>query len=511
MNDSNQLKKGAIMSYVVILFNVVAGLLYTPWMIRKIGSGDYGLYILVTSFIAYFISDYGMWQSINKLISQYRAENKNNEISNLLGTATKLYFFLDMVILAVLTIGYFFLNDIFPKLTVEELVKFKFIYLISVCFNFFLFPLSFLRGVMVSYEFFFQEKIFNWLDKVLLIVVTVTLLFFNYGLYSLVIAYGLVPLVVNVSKIIFLYRKGVRLNFKYWSWGIVKKVFSISVWLVIIVLAELIINKLSPSFIASFSNSNEIAIFAVGFSIANYVYAFAGSINGLFLPKVSRMHVAGQQYLMFDLTIKVGRIQFLIIGYLIFGILLTGKAFIIAWLGETFVHSFYVMSLLVLPGFVIYSQPIESTNLFALDKIKYSAMVMIGASITSIILFVLLIPKYGAIGAAISICIANFLFAVIGMNIVYNQILNFDTVRFLKTLLKFFTVYLCISILYLLFKTFVIDNYIVLTDRWMQFLINAIVYTILYTILMLFVLNSYEKKMILSGMNKFFRIIKIIK
>ena len=65
MSRQSAIKTGVALSYFVIIFNIVAGLLYTPWMITKIGKADYGLYILVTSFLAYFTVDYGLWQAIN--------------------------------------------------------------------------------------------------------------------------------------------------------------------------------------------------------------------------------------------------------------------------------------------------------------------------------------------------------------------------------------------------------------------------------------------------------------
>ena len=35
MNSSKQIKLGALISYFAIAFNIVAGLIYTPWMISK--------------------------------------------------------------------------------------------------------------------------------------------------------------------------------------------------------------------------------------------------------------------------------------------------------------------------------------------------------------------------------------------------------------------------------------------------------------------------------------------
>lgn len=50
----SQYKTGAILSYSSVVFNTVAGLIYTPWMISCIGADDYGLYTLALSVVNFF-------------------------------------------------------------------------------------------------------------------------------------------------------------------------------------------------------------------------------------------------------------------------------------------------------------------------------------------------------------------------------------------------------------------------------------------------------------------------
>lgn len=60
-------------------------------MISKIGKADYGLYMLVTSFLTYFIVDFGLWQAISAVYTKYRAEGKENEVQNIIGLSAKIY------------------------------------------------------------------------------------------------------------------------------------------------------------------------------------------------------------------------------------------------------------------------------------------------------------------------------------------------------------------------------------------------------------------------------------
>lgn len=502
MNSSRQIKLGAILSYAVIFFNILIGLIYTPWMIRKIGASDYGLYILVTSFLAYFVVDFGMWQAINKLITQYRAEGDEPMVKKIISVSVKIYVGLDSIVCVVLTFVYLFIENIFINLSSDELMKFKSMFFIASLLSVLSFPLNFQKGIMMSYEYFIQAKLFEFSKKVGIIIITVILLACNFGVFSLVLAYGLIPLLVNLSETLFLYKKGIRFNFNFWDKSLAKSVFSLSIWLLLVVLAELLINNISPSLIATFSTTEQIAVFAIGLTIYGYVYTIAGAINGLFLPKVSVMRVKKQFRELSELTFKVGRMQLQIVGFVIMGIVLTGKLFIEAWVGSTFQQSYYILIFLVINGFFTFSQAIESTQLFAINKIKYRSFMMLLTALVSVVLSMLLIPKFGAIGSAIAICVSNFLFMVIGMNIVYYKVLNFDVFRFVVMMFKFMIYYFVIAALFLLVNKCFLSIFLHLS-LWMQFFINALIYTIIYVLVMyVFVTNSYEKSVLFSLFKK---------
>lgn len=76
---ANQIKTGALLSYGSIIFNIISGLIYTPWMVHQIGKSDYGLYILVTMFMTYFVMDFGLGQAVARYIAKYRSEGEDEK------------------------------------------------------------------------------------------------------------------------------------------------------------------------------------------------------------------------------------------------------------------------------------------------------------------------------------------------------------------------------------------------------------------------------------------------
>ena len=74
MSNSNERKRGAILSYLSIILSTVVQLVYTPLLIRMLGQSEYGLYSLVSSIIGYLtVLDLGFGNAIVVFTAKYRA------------------------------------------------------------------------------------------------------------------------------------------------------------------------------------------------------------------------------------------------------------------------------------------------------------------------------------------------------------------------------------------------------------------------------------------------------
>jgi O-antigen/teichoic acid export membrane protein len=254
-----------------------------------------------------------------------------------------------------------------------------------------------------------------------------------------------------------------------------------------------------PTELGILSGTEQIAIFSIAMTLEGYVNVFASALNGLFLPKITRMVMTNEDrkevnYLM----IRVGRLQLLVLGLLITGIVVLGKPFIQLWMGDKFIPSYYVSLFLIIPGIITLTQEIAATLLFVVNEMKYRAMLFIVASIISIIIGVILIPTLGAMGAAIGVGTALLLFHVLGMNFVYSWKLKLD----MK--LYFYSVH--IKMIWPIVVSGVISmliQYIYPVENWISFVVSGLFFVIIYTSLMWgFVMNSEEKGLITNSINK---------
>lgn len=492
---NQQIKRGAIISYVAIFVNIAAGLLYTPWMIKQIGQNDYGLYVLMTSVLTYFVVDYGLSQAVTRFLAKYRSEGDTVQISNFLGVTAKLYLALDVLVIVALIIFYFFIEKVFLELTPEEIVKFKQIYGISAFFSIMSFPLLYISGIYYAFELFSQIKLFDLAAKLGSVFFTIIALLLGYGLIVLVLVYAVTPFVINICKIVYLKYKGyLNINWKFWDNAVLKGILNTSIWLLIILIGELFLKNISPVILGTFSGTNEIAVFSIANTLDSYLLVFAVALNGLFLPKITDLlNQNNSVELIRDLMIKVGRFQVLVIGFLTLMFVLVGMDFIHLWVGAQFTKSYYVLLLLIIPTLLFSILQLGTTYILVLNKLKYQAYIYVFAAITNVLLAIILTPKYGAIGSGISILVSKIIFYILGFTVVFHKKLGINMFTFYK--MTFRKIVFPVVLIVMLFVTF---DYFTYPDiNIYTFAINSAVLSVAFFVLMfIFYLNQNEKEMV---------------
>lgn len=490
----SQIKLGAIISYISIFINILIGLLYTPWMINKIGKADYGLYTLAMSVITLFVFDFGLSSAVTRFIAKYLAQKRQQQIDNLLGVVFKLYLIADIIILILLVGIYFFIPLIYQGLSTQEIEKFKIIYVIASIFSFISFPFIPLNGIFNAYEKYIQMKCCDLFHKLFIVSLMTICLLNGGGLYFLVIVNAISGILTIILKL-FLLKKyiSVKVNFSFWSMPVLRSIFGFSVWVTIIALSQRCIFNIAPSILGMVSNSSSIAILGVAIVIESYIFTFANAINGMFLPRVSRLVEDKNSNSLLPLMIKIGRIQIFIIGLLIISFIILGDEFIQLWVGAEFQDVYVASILFIIPAFLFIPQEIASSAVVAMNKVKYQAYVYIVMAVLNILLAFPLAYFEGILGLAISIFIA-YLWRVVGMNIIYAKQIKIDLLGFYKA--SFMPVLIPLGII-LIFGWLI--NQIYSDISWFSFIIKGIIVVCAYIcIFVKMVMNQYEKNLFLS-------------
>ena len=492
---ASNITKGAFLSYIAIFLNIAISFFYTPWMIRQIGVSDYALYSLVSSFVSYFLLDLGLSMSISRFVAKYRAQNDEGKVRELLGLTIKVYLVIDLIIFIALLVAYLFIADIFRGLTPIEVERLRKLFLIAGGCSLISFALKPIDGVMMAYEYFVPNKILDMINRVGSVILIVILLVLHGDVYSLVLVQGVSVFLVSLIKwFVFLKKSNVRIKWNYFNFIEMKLLFSFSIWIFIISLAQRFRLSLNPTILGVVSNSTEIAVFSVGMLIEGLVWTISNAINGMFLPKVTKMSVAGDKNKIASLMIRVGRLQLYLSLLIYLAFFAFGKSFICLWVGEDMSAAYYVILLLIFTTLVSNTQTIANDLVYAENKVKNTAIIIFVSSAIGLLLAFVFSKFMGAIGCAISTCLGLIVYNIM-VNRFYHIKLSINMYTFFKS------VHLSIMPRLMLLMVISIVCSFCSINNWLLLIIMVAAYCLLYLAFCYYYsFNCDEKKLILSVM-----------
>ena len=227
------------------------------------------------------------------------------------------------------------------------------------------------------------------------------------------------------------------------------------------------------------------------------------SISGVFTPRVHHLvnatkdDLPEQRRVLTELFVKVGRIQFLVLGLVASGVVFFGQPFIYYWSGEGYENSYFVALLLILPASISLIQNIGVELQRALNKHKFRSFAYLIMAFVNLVLSIFLCQWYGAIGAALGTAVSLILANGLIMNIYYHKACNLDICAFWKSILR-----LSLGLIIPIICGVLIMKFINLYSLWVLFVFIAL-YTLIYCGSMwLFGMNNYEKDLVRKPMQK---------
>ena len=503
MKENKEIKLGAILSYIIIIVNMVIGVLYTPILTAKLGQSEYGLYSLITSVIAYLtLLDFGFGNAIIIYTARYKVNNEKGKEQKLHGMFFIIYTIIGLIAGIIGYILYLNANTMFENsMSYEEIEKAK-ILLGILTFNLVVtFPLSIFSSIITAYEKFVFSKILNLIRIILNPIIMLILL--NLGFKSV----GLVILttILNITTLIlnFIYCKTnlkIKLKFGKLDFSLLKEIMAYSIWIFLNSIMDKINWSLDQFVLGIYSGSVTVAIYAVAGNLNSMYLNFSTAISGVLLPKVTKMQEEKATNKEFtDIFIKTGRIQYIVMALIISGFVLYGREFInLLWVGPEYDQSYFIACILMIPVTIPLIQNIGLNILQAKNMYKFRVIILLCFAVINVIISIILSKLYGGIGAAIGTAISLIGGAIISMNIFYHKKVGINIIEFWRNIVKMTIPVIISVILAIIIKiSLPINNNILLISE-------ILIYTIIYSCFMWKLgMNTYEKDLVIKPIKKY--------
>lgn len=489
----NEMKVGALLSYILVIITAISGLLYTPILLNGLGKSEYGLYMLIGSLVGYIsIMDFGLHNTIYRYIAKFRAKSEYNKQENFLAL---IFIFYGLITLLILLIGifiYIYIESIFKNsMTNSEIILAKKLYIVLMINIAFTLPLGAFQNIAKGYgKFIF----INSINIVRIIVRTILLIMISLnGFGSLHIA--LIDTIFNllVSLIFMIYCfviLKIRIKLYQFSINQLKAIISYSYYVFILAIVNQFFWKLGQISIGILSNTSDVAEYSLSINLIMYFQQIGLAISSIFIPKVTEIIINSKNRNEINkYMIKIGRIQNMILGLFIAGFIVLGKNFIQMWAGDGYELVYLICIVNFIPLSIVMSQTIGSTILKVESKQKFKAYLYLIMAATNFGLSLLLYKYYGIVGIGISTAISVILFEIILLNIYYHKEIGINVVQYFK---QTYSGLLLTTIITIIIGYFV-NRFEML--GWFGLIVKAFIIGIIYLIfLMLYGLNKHEKK-----------------
>ena len=435
---TNQLKAGVLLSYLSIGLNSIVQLAYTPVMLRLLGQSEYGIYSLVNSVVGYLgLLTFGIGGAYLRFYSRERAKGDQESVARLNGMFLLVFSVIGVVALVA---GLFLSSNaalVFgSKLSQTELERAGLlVVLLSVNL-----AISIPAGVFSSYvtahEQYIFQRILHIASTVLNPFLALPLLLMGIGSLSLILASLTVTIASAAFNIVFCVKKlGIQFRFRGLRWGLLKEVYIFSAFLFLNQLIDQVNWGMDSIILGHFWGTAVVAVYGLASRINGIYLGFSTAVSSVFSPRINRIVAEGQDVnrKLLTLMIRVGRIQGLILFLILLGMILLGKPFLV-WMGgsEAYLGSYSILLLLVLPVTVSLMQNLGIEIQRAKNKHQFRSVIYTIMAGVNVCISLILVPRYGANGAAVGTAVSLIVANGFIMNWYYHAKLGLNMMEFWK-------------------------------------------------------------------------------
>jgi len=429
--------KNAVYNAIGFIFPVAISLITTPYIVHKLNTDIYGIYVLAISLMGMLsFLDLGFGQGIIKFVSHYEAKKDFKRISQIINTTLMINVVMGLFGgLVIFSFSEFLSRKVFKVKSEQIELAVNSFKIVSVGFVLNLISSTFSNIPKAIQRYDIPVKIQNtvWF---LSIISSVLILYLGYGLVEMLTFYiifqflGLISYFWFSKKLI----HNLKLSLKF-NKDIFKEIFGFSIYNAINSIAGNIVFRVDKMIIAYFLGTSAVTYYQIPFTMSQMANSFVSSVIQFLFPAVSFLNSAGEKDKLKQIYIKSTKYVIAFSLIIFSGLVLFGKPFLKIWIGKEISEISY--PLLVIISLVLFFSSISNVGYYYYNGLGFSKINMISSfvgAIAYVISAIILIPAFNLKGAAFS-----FIFILLPYPVyiyVLNKVINFSQIEYLKMLGK---------------------------------------------------------------------------
>ncbi len=385
----------------------------TPYITRKLGAAQYGaLSLLMTYLFAFSLLNLGMNTSLVKYLAELIPKDRLSDMQNYFSTSLTVLVAIGLLIGTAVYVGAPWITrkcfNGSPEQAVSTVLALR---IASFAFTF-QFVIQVLSAVSAAAQRFDILNVVRAGSEGLRIVGTVALLSLGYGLPTLM---GMV-LVASLCACLAYAFAAKRLMpalkivpaFSRMHFG---SLLSHSRFVLVTNVSNQLVSTADNALIGFFLPIESVAYYSIPYTLAQRMWAFVANIVSVVFPAASAFAGAKKESHIQELYLRGMKVAAAAAGFPAVALCVFSRPFLLYWLGPDYAREGALVLSVLAIGFMVNSLSYVAYQLLqSTDHADTAAKAAVGYSVLNLALFVLLIPPFRILGAAVAFLIAQLLF-----------------------------------------------------------------------------------------------------
>ena len=498
----NQIRVGAVLSYISMGLSTVISLVYTPIMLNQLGKGEYGVYSTVIPIISYLtLLSLGLGSAYVRYYSRAKVAQNRNEMSKLNGMFLVTYTVLGLVLL-LLGCGLSLKGELVfgNKWTADQLAlggKLLRIMSLTAALSF---PFSVFESHVTIYERYLFQKILLMGKQVLNPLLTIPLLLWGFRSEAVALMSLFFTVASGVLNVYYCFVKlHMPINFRHYDFSLMREMVGFTVWVFIGIVVDNINWGIGQLMMSWQHGAEAAAVYNLSNQLNTYYLSFAMAVGNVLTPRVHRMVASHEKNSeLSKLFTKVGRIQFIVMMMVLLGYVAVGRAFMVSWAQSESPTTDYIVTLLLFASTLVPAiQTVGVEIQRAKGMHKFRSITLLFAALANAVLMIPLCKWWGGIGVAACILFTALVSNVFMMNWYYNKHIRLNIRWFWKKICQLLPSMILPLLVAVAIAVFV-D-----VQGYFQMAVWGCVFVAAYCLsLWLFGMNRYERGLVIAPLRK---------
>jgi len=403
----------ALFSFGAFAYSAVLSIVITPLLVHGLGATYYGIFALSTAALGFVgMLDLGMGTALVRFLSSALGRGEIAESRNLIQASVAFNCIVGAVGFGVmLLLGLVFAPTLFD-LTGNQLGAARFALLVSgaafafgtVGRAFSAVPLALQRnGVTAAVGIVFATL---GAGTSAAIVTSGLGLRWLVGAYALIDVIGLAVSMVVARRIL----PGLRFS-PQWDRARIRRLITFSGWIFLANISAFVIFQFDRLMLGALASVSAVTYYAVPSSMASYLLAATISLAGIIIPAAGDLIARGELHRVERLYRRSTRLCLLFVGSVGIPAVFFAHPLLALWLGHHFAAKSTTILQILVVTFILFSLTVIPYNMLVAGGFpRIVGVLNLGIAMLNVILIFVLIPPYGAKGAAVAYLVSILLF-----------------------------------------------------------------------------------------------------